>query len=50
MATDKEIRNLANIIARGYIQVMGIEKWNSLTEQEQHDIIMILAKDFNRAL
>lgn len=34
-----------NLIANAYIKVMGKEKWNSLTKQEKHDVIIILAKD-----
>ena len=43
--TDKEIMRIMNLIANAYIKVMGKEKWDSLTTQEQHDTIMILAKD-----
>ena len=43
--TDEEIMRVMNLIAKAYIQVMGKEKWDSLTTQEQHDTIMILAKD-----
>ena len=45
MIQDAEIRSTMNLIAKAYIQVMGKEKWDSLTTQEQHDTIMILAKD-----
>lgn len=27
-----------------YIKIMGKEKWNSLTDKEKHDAIMMLAK------
>ena len=47
---DAVIRRMANRIAGAYIQVMGQEKWDSLTEQEQHDVIMILAKDMLKAV
>ena len=36
---------IVNMIVKAYIEVYGVEKWNSLTEQEQHDVIMIIAKD-----
>lgn len=36
---------IVNMIVKAYIDVYGVEKWNSLTEQEQHDAIMIIAKD-----
>lgn len=32
------------------IQVMGKEKWDSLTDQEKHDVIMMIAKGFDAAL
>lgn len=43
--TDEEAMRIMNLIAKAYIQVMGKEKWDSLTKQEKHDTIMILAKD-----
>ena len=43
--TDEEIMRVMNLIAKAYIQVVGKDKWDSLTKQEQHDTIMILAKD-----
>lgn len=43
--TDEEIMRIMNLIANAYIKVMGKEKWNSLTKQEKHDVIIILAKD-----
>ena len=43
--TDEEIMRVMNLIAKAYIQVMGKEKWDSLTKQEKHDVIMILARD-----
>ena len=27
-----------------YIKIMGKEKWNSLTNEEKHDVVMMLAK------
>ena len=33
-----------------YIEVYGFEKWNSLTDTEKHDAVMIMAKDMNKAL
>ena len=48
--TDKEARKYMTIAMNAYIQIMGLEKWNSLTEQEQHDAVMILLKDINNSL
>ena len=39
--TDKMI----NMIAAAYIEVYGIEKWNSMTDKQKHDAVMIIAKD-----
>ena len=38
------------MIAEAYITVMGLEKWNSLNDQEKHDVIMTIARDLNKAL
>ena len=39
-----------NTIIDAYINVMGIEKWNSLTGSQQHDVIMTIVKDFGKAV
>ena len=36
--------------AGAFIKVYGLEKWNSLTGQEQHDAIMIILKDLLNSL
>lgn len=41
---------LVNTIIDAYIEVMGIEKWNSLTADEQHTVIMTIVKDLNSRL
>ena len=38
---------LVNTIIDAYIEVMGAEKWNSLTADEQHTVIMTIVKDLN---
>lgn len=43
--TDREARKIMTTAMNAYISVMGLEKWNSLTEQEQHDAVMILIRD-----
>lgn len=48
--SDKEFDNIVNTIIKAYVTVYGAEKWQSLTEKEQHDVIMTLAKDFKTAL
>lgn len=41
---------VVNMVVDAYISVMGEDKWNSLTEQQQHDVIMILIKDMIKAV
>lgn len=41
MNTDKMI----DMIASAYITVMGKEKWNSLSDEQKHDVVMVIAKD-----
>jgi hypothetical protein len=36
---------LVRHIIEAYITVLGQEKWNSLTAQEQHDVIMTIIKE-----
>ena len=38
-------QKLVDCIVEAYIRVMGEEKWNGLTEQQQHDVIMAIVKD-----
>lgn len=33
-----------------YIEVCEVNKWNGLTAEEQHDVVMILIKDMLKAL
>lgn len=30
-----------------YINVYGLEKWEKLSDDEKHDVVMILAKDLS---
>lgn len=39
-----------NAIIEAYVNVMGIDKWNSLTGEQQHDAIMTIVKDFGKAV
>lgn len=45
----KEMNWTINLIKNAYIKVMGAEKWASLTDDEKHDVVMILAKDLIKA-
>ena len=44
------MKTVIDMIIRAYVEVYGIEKWNSLTDEQKHDAIMIIAKDFKSAL
>ena len=41
---------MVNMMIEAYISVMGAEKWNSLTVEQQHDAIMIMVNDTMKAL
>jgi len=43
-------RYIAEMMATAYVKAYGLEKWNSLTEKEQHDVVMFLANTTNKAL
>ena len=34
---------------KAYIEIIGEEKWISLTDKEKHDAVMIMAKDMMKA-
>lgn len=40
---------LALQIIRAYISVLGREKWDSLTADEQHTVVMTVAKNMEEA-
>ena len=46
----KEMNAMIEMIRTAYIQTMGIDKWNSLTDKEKHDVVMILVNDMSKAL
>ncbi len=41
-----EEKKIVNTIINAYVAVMGAEKWNSLTADEQHTVIMTIVCDF----
>lgn len=45
-----KINDMVNLIVSAYIKVYGIEKWNSLTETQQHDAIMMIANSALNAM
>ena len=44
------IDKMVEMMKAAYIEIMGVEKWNSLSEEEQHDAIMFMVKDATKAL
>ena len=45
--TNKQFEELMkNAIVESYIKVMGIEKWNSLTNNEKDSLLHIMVKGF----
>lgn len=42
--------DVVNLVIDSYIAVYGLEKWNSLTEQQQHDVIILITKTAVTAL
>ena len=38
-------QKVVKAIITAYINVYGVEKWNSLTDDQKHDVIMTIAKD-----
>lgn len=45
-----EFKYIAEMMAKAYVKAYGLNKWNSMTEKEQHDVIMTLATLTNKAL
>lgn len=41
---------MIDMIKEAYIKVMGQEKWESLTDEQKHDAVMIIARDLNNAI
>ena len=40
-----KMEKMIEMIKAAYIKVYGVEKWNSMTAQEQHGAIMFIAND-----
>ena len=41
---------LIEVMKGAYIKVMGVEKWNSLTDEQKHDVIMAMVRDSLKAI
>jgi len=46
----KEFELITEAAKEAYIAIMGKTKWNSLTDQQKHDVIMIMVKDMHKAM
>ena len=44
------MEKVISMMQEAYIKVMGDDKWNSLTEEQKHDVIMIMVKDTLKAI
>lgn len=38
----KDWEKMVDMIREAYIMVMGVEKWESLTDQQKHDAVMAI--------
>lgn len=50
MYNEEEYNRALDMIIQAYIKVYGLEQWLSLKGTEQRDVIMIIAKDFLKAI
>lgn len=39
------MEKIVNMMIEAYVEVMGDDKWNSLTADQQHDVIMTMVTD-----
>lgn len=44
------MKKTVEMMIEAYIKVMGIEKWNSLSGEEQRTVIMTMVTELNKAL
>ena len=47
---EMKVNKMVGMIVRSYITVLGEKKWLSLTDEEKHDVVMIIAKDTLKAM
>lgn len=41
---------MVDMAKESYVQVMGEDTWNNLTDQQKHDVVMIMWTDFGKAV
>ena len=44
------MEKIINMCIEAYIKVYGLEKWNSLTGEQQHEVVMTLVRELNAAV
>lgn len=44
------MKKTVEMMIEAYIKVMGIEKWNSLTGEQQRFVIMTMVNELNNAI
>lgn len=44
------MEKIINMTIEAYTKVMGIEKWNSLSGEEQRTVIMTMVKELDKAI
>lgn len=50
MTNEKFFEVFIESARKAYIEIMGEEKWISLTDKEKHDVVMIMANDMIKVL
>lgn len=41
----KEENRIVTLAEKAYVTIMGRKKWNSLTDRQKHDAVMIMVND-----
>jgi hypothetical protein len=41
---------MVNMIKQAYIETLGEGRWNSMTDKEKHDAVMLITKDMLKAI
>lgn len=44
------VDKMIEMAKEAYIKVYGAENWNGLTDQKKHDAVMLIWKDFAKAV
>lgn len=49
MVNNEELGQMIEMVRTAYVKVYGEAKWISLTNQQKHDVVMILCEDLLNA-